>query len=137
MSTVEEDKQPLIPLYSSTVSCGFPSPAEPYIDTDLDLNEYLVTKPAATFFVRAKGDSMINAGIHEGDILIIDRSIQARSGHIVLAILNGEFTLKRLQTRGTEIWLLPENPNYKAQKINNESDFGVWGVAVHCLHKLI
>jgi len=125
-------------LYLSPVSCGFPSPADDYIESPLDLNEYLVTRPAATFFVRAKGDSMIDAGISEGDLLIIDRSIKARSGHVVLAILNGEFTLKRWQIdKNGSYWLFPENKNYKPIQVTDESEFSVWGVAVHCIHKLL
>lgn len=123
-------------LYATAVACGFPSPADDSIDSPLDLNEHLISKPAATFFVKAKGDSMKGAGIHEGDLLIIDRSIQARSGHIVLAILNGEFTLKRLHKTSAGIWLHPENENYKPLKINEDSEFAIWGVAIHCIHKL-
>jgi DNA polymerase V len=123
-------------LYSGSVSCGFPSPADEYLDGPLDLNDLLVKKPAATFFVRAKGDSMIDEGIFEGDILIIDRSIQPRSGQVVLAVINGEFTLKRLIKNGSQIILQPENPKYTPIQITAEMDFQVWGVAIHCIHKL-
>lgn len=124
-------------LYQTPVSCGFPSPAEDYIESPLDLNEHLVTRPASTFFVRAKGDSMIGAGIFEGDLLIIDRSVKARPGHVVLAVLNGEFTLKRWHKDKECYYLLPENPNYKPIKITEESEFSIWGVAIHCVHKLV
>ena len=126
-------------LYSCPVSCGFPSPADDYLEHPLDLNELLIKKPAATFFVRAKGDSMIQAGIFEGDILIIDRSLQARSGQIILAIINGEFTLKRLLIKtetGTPL-LQAANPKYAPIEITESMDFQVWGVAVHCIHKLL
>lgn len=126
-----------VSLYLTPVSCGFPSPAEDYIESPLDLNEHLIARPAATFFVRAKGDSMTGAGIFEGDLLIIDRSIKARPGHVILAILNGEFTLKRWhKDKNNHYWLLPENPNYKPMPLTEESDFSVWGVAIHCIHKL-
>lgn len=125
-----------IPFFSSAVSCGFPSPAEDYIETPLDLNELLIKKPAATFFVRAKGDSMIGAGIFDGDLLIIDRSITARHKQIVLAILDGEFTLKRLSNLHGSILLLPENPKYKPIEVKEAMDFKIWGVATHCVHKL-
>jgi DNA polymerase V len=125
-----------LPLYATNVSCGFPSPADDYIDSVLDLNEKLISKPAATFFVKAKGDSMVGAGIHDGDLLIIDRSITARSGQVVLAILNGEFTLKTLKRSNGKIWLQPENTKYQSILVNEEMQFEVWGVAIHCIHKL-
>lgn len=124
-------------LYCSTVSCGFPSPAEDYIETPLDLNEHLISKPAATFFVRAKGDSMIGVGIYDGDLLIIDRSIRAMSGHVVLAILNGEFTLKTLSQLRGSVWLRPENQKYQPIKINEEMEFQIWGVVTYTIHKHI
>lgn len=123
-------------LFISNVSCGFPSPADDYIDAPLDLNELLITKPAATFFVKAKGDSMIGAGIFDGDILIIDRSKTPRSGNVILAVLDGEFTLKSLHKARGEISLMPQNPKYSSIKINPENEFNVWGVATYCIHKL-
>ena len=101
-----------IPFYSSFVSCGFPSPADGYLECPIDLNEYIIRRPAATFFVRAKGNSMEGAGIFEGDLIVIERSIDPQHGHIVLATVNGEFTLKRLVKNGqraNEIMLCPEN----------------------------
>lgn len=125
-----------VSFFTSTVSCGFPSPAEDYIETPLDLNEILIPKPAATFFVRAKGDSMVGAGIFEGDLLIIDRSIDVRNNHIVLAVLNGEFTLKRFSKRGDKVLLIAENSAYKPTEISEDMDFKVWGVATTCIHSL-
>jgi DNA polymerase V len=128
----------LIPLFSDSISCGFLSPAEDYREGELNLHEHLIAKPSATFFVRAQGDSMVGAGIHPGDLLIIDRSITAQHNHIVVAVVNGEFTLKRLIKRGGgEIWLHPENNKYQPFKIEAEMDFKIWGVAVHCVHKLL
>lgn len=124
------------PLFVATVSCGFPSPAEDYIDSVLDLNEHLISKPAATFFVRAKGDSMTGAGIYEGDLLIIDRSVTARSGNVVLAVMNGEFTLKRLLIASGGHSLCAENPKYRPLQISSDMEFEIWGVAIHCIHKL-
>lgn len=124
-----------LPLYSSPVSCGFPSPADDYIETPLDLNEHLITKPAATFFVRAKGDSMIGAGIFDNDLIIIDRSKTPAHDHIVLAVVNGEFTLKRLIKQHTHIWLYPDNPKYQPLKITEEMDFQIWGVVSYSIHK--
>jgi DNA polymerase V len=121
-------------LYASGVSCGFPSPAEDYVETPLDLNELLIKKPAATFFVRAKGDSMEGAGIFDGDLLIIDRSIQPMSGHIVLAVLGGDFALKRFHQARGQVWLRPENSKYQPIEVTTESDFTIWGVLTHSIH---
>lgn len=128
----------LASFFNANVSCGFPSPADEYLETQLDLNTHLVHKPAATFFVRASGDSMIGAGIYNSDILIVDRSLTARHGHVVLAILNGEFTVKRYLRPDPSgaIILQAENKNYKPIPISPESDFQIWGVVTYCLHSL-
>ena len=123
-------KQPL-PLYLSRIKAGFPSPAEDYIDKKLDLNEHLVKHPGSTFFVKVKGDSMIGAGIYSGDMLIIDRSQQPKNNSIVVAILNGEFTVKRLQKKNDKIFLMAENPNYKPIEVTPGMDFEIWGVVLH------
>ncbi len=126
----------MLPVFSSAVSAGFPSPADDYLERHLDLNEHLIEKPAATFFVRANGDSMINAGIFEGDLLIIDRSCEVKNGSIVLAVINGEFTIKRLIKHKDKIFLKAENIKYKTIEIKEEQDFFVWGVALHVIHNL-
>lgn len=123
-----------IPLYGGTVRAGFPSPADDYIETMLDLNEYLIKHPAATFFVRASGDSMINAGIHSGDILVVDRSLEVIHGKIVIAALNGELTVKRLFQQGDTIQLLPENLEYPPIDITEEYEMVIWGVVTHVIH---
>ncbi|RYZ77546.1 MAG: translesion error-prone DNA polymerase V autoproteolytic subunit [Proteobacteria bacterium] len=117
------------------VSCGFPSPAQNYTEPTLDLNEHLISKPSASFFVKAKGDSM-EPEIKNGSLLIVDRSITAKNGDIILAVLNGEFTIKRFTKKGDVVQLTAENPKYKPMMINADSDFQVWGVAVHSIHKL-
>ena len=101
-----------LPLYLSPVKAGFPSPADDFIDRKLDLHEYLVHNEAATFFLRAQGDSMTGAGIHDGDLLIVDRSIEAAHDKIVIAALDGELTVKRLQRTKGKVFLAPENPDY-------------------------
>jgi DNA polymerase V len=126
----------VIPLFSSKVSCGFPSPADDYLESKLDLHEHLIKKPNATFFVRAQGLSMMNAGIFDNDLLIIDRSIKPTHNMIVLAVLNGEFTLKRLIKLGQVLELRPENPNFKSILVTSEMEFSVWGVATYCIHSL-
>jgi DNA polymerase V len=126
----------LLPLFQSVVPAGFPSPADDYLDKKLDLNEYLVKHPAATFFVRVSGDSMIEAGIHDGDILIVDRSLPALDGRIIIAILDGELTVKRLRKKGQQITLVPENDLYEPIEINEFNDFEVWGVVTNVIHKV-
>lgn len=117
-----------IRLYSSWVQAGFPSPADDHLDKSLDLNELMVNHPAATFFVRVAGDSMIDAGIFQGDILVIDRSLTHKHNDIVLAMVGNEYTIKRLSLRANEILLCAENPRYKAIKITSEDELIIWGV---------
>jgi DNA polymerase V len=126
-----------VPLFLIPVSAGFPSPADDFIDRPLDLNEYLIRHPAATFFVKVQGDSMIGAGIHPGALLVVDRSLQPRSGNIILAVLDGEFTVKRLKREQGNVVLCPENPRYKSVTIASGQDFEVWGVVVHVVRSFI
>jgi len=132
----EKKGQVLRPLFSSGVSAGFPSPADDYVDRELDLNEYLITNPAATFFVRVAGDSMIGAGINHDDILIVDRSIAPVSGKIVIAIVDGELTVKRLVKTGDSCRLVAENPLYPSTDIEKEMELEVWGVVTCAIHRL-
>jgi DNA polymerase V len=124
-----------LPIFLANVQAGFPSPAEDYLDKTLDLNALLVSHPAATFFVRVMGDSMQNAGICSGDVLIVDRSLEVLENAIVIAIVNGEFTVKRLLKKEGRIFLAPENPSYPILEIAPESDFQVWGVVTYVIHK--
>lgn len=123
-----------LPLYSCSVRAGFPSPADDYIEMHLDLNAHLIKHPAATFFVKASGDSMIGAGIVSGDMLIVDRSLEAVHGKIVIAAVNGELTVKRLSRLKGKIQLLPENSKYQAITIRAEEDLVIWGVVTHVVH---
>lgn len=125
--------QPVL-LAAETAACGFPSPAEPYMDSPLDLNRLLVKKPAATFFVRAAGDSMLGAGIHPGDILVVDRSLEAREGDVVVACVNGEFTVKHLSLKGGPA-LLPANPKYRPITFQGEAELTVFGVVTSVIHR--
>ncbi|MFH0753893.1 MAG: translesion error-prone DNA polymerase V autoproteolytic subunit [Candidatus Omnitrophota bacterium] len=122
-----------IPLFVSRASAGFPSPADDFIDTALDLNEHLIRHPAATFFVKAKGDSMIRAGIFPGSLLMVDRSLEPRQGSIILAVLDGAFTVKRFHQEGGCVVLMPENPKYQPIHVGLEQDFSVWGVVIHAI----
>ena len=125
----------LLNLYASKVQAGFPSPADDYVERTLDLNDYLITHPASTFFVRVSGDSMTGAGIHEDDILVVDRSLEAKHNTIIIAILNGELTVKRLNINNGVYTLMPENPLYPKTIITEEMDFSVWGVVTSVIHR--
>lgn len=118
------------------VSAGFPSPAEDYIEGKLDLNKHLIKHPAATFFVKVTGNSMINAGIHPGDILIVDRSIEPGNNKVVIAVVDGELTVKRIRVIKDKIFLMSENKDYKPMRIEAETGFEIWGVATNVIHPL-
>ena len=125
-----------IPLYTHAVSAGFPSPTDDSIEHKLDLNTHLIRHPAATFFVKAMGDSMINAGIQSGDMLVVDRSLEASHGKIVIAAINGELTVKRLYRQLGQVKLLAENPAYAPIDISQEEELIIWGVVTHVIHQM-
>ncbi len=125
-----------LPIYACFVSAGFPSPAEDYLEGKLDLNEFLVKHPAATFFVRVSGDSMIRAGIHPGDLLIVDRALEATDGRVIIAVVNGELLVKRLHIKGKYLSLIADNPNYPPLQITEETEFQTWGVVTNVIHSL-
>ena len=130
---------PLLTLISPPVragTTGFPSPAEDYIEKRVDLNHQLMKRPAASFLMKVIGDSMIGAGIHSGDTLVVDRSERPRHGQVVVAVLNGELTVKRLSLKGKKTQLLPENPSHKPVQIDEFADLKVWGVVKHVIHSL-
>ncbi len=132
-----QDSKPLaIPLYSSHVRAGFPSPADDYIEMHLDLNQHLVKHPAATFFVKASGDSMSGAGIAHGDMLVVDRSLEATHGKIIIAAINGELTVKRLWRHEGVVQLMPENRNFAPIVISDEEDMLIWGVVTHVISQI-
>ncbi|HHQ4053622.1 TPA: translesion error-prone DNA polymerase V autoproteolytic subunit [Citrobacter freundii] len=116
-----------LPLFSDHVPCGFPSPAQDYVEKRIDLNELLVQHPSATYFVKSSGDSMIGAGISSGDLLIVDSSRKATHGDIVIAAVDGEFTVKRLQLHPT-VMLMPENSVYPPIAIGSEDTLDIFGV---------
>jgi len=122
-------------LFNHKVPAGFPSPADDHIEKALDLNEYLVTKKETTFFVKIKGDSMIDASIHDGDIVIVDRSKQAKIGDIVLASIDGEFTIKILAKHLSQPRLLPANEKFQPIVINENMQFEIWGVITGAVRK--
>ena len=124
------------PLFMVPVSAGFPSPAEDYIEGSLDLNKYLIKHPAATFFVKVAGNSMIDAGIHPGDILIVDRSIEPTDSKVVIAVVNGDLTVKRIRVIKDKVFLMPENKDYEPLQIEAEMSFEIWGVVTNVIHRL-
>lgn len=126
-----------LPLFLESVSAGFPSPADDYLEGKLDLNEYLIINPASTFLVRVTGDSMVNSGIYSGDLLIVDRSLEPKDGNIVIAVIDGELTVKKLRFIKNKLTLLPDNPKYKPIEINENMNFEVWGVVSTVIHPLI
>lgn len=126
----------MIPLYLSPVKAGFPSPAADYLEQALDFNELLVRNESSTYALRAQGDSMTGAGIQPGDILVVDRSLNAVSGSIVIASVYEEFTVKRLEIKDGNYFLVPENPGYPVLRITEEMDFTLWGVVTFVIHRI-
>jgi len=125
-----------VPLMICGVSAGFPSPADDYLDSPLDFNELLIDHPAATFAVRVAGDSMIGVGIFPGDVAVVDRALTAVDGSIILAVLDGEFTLKRYRVRGAKAWLEAANADYPVIPISEDRAFEVWGVIKRAIRML-
>lgn len=126
-----------LPLFTSRISCGFPSPAEDFVESMTSLDDIAVLNPAATYLMRAGGDSMVGAGIYPQDVIVVDRSVRARHRSIVTAVYNGEFVCKRLlHAEGGTVLLAPENPNYPPIVIPNPDDLVIWGVCTFNLHDL-
>ena len=125
-----------LPLASDPVAAGFPSPADDYVEVGIDLNEQLIRHPSSTFFLRVSGDSMTGAGIHTGDLLVVDRSLEPRPGRVVVAVLDGAFTLKRLMRNAGNLVLEAANPAYPPLKLQGCEEVQIWGVAVHVIHPL-
>jgi DNA polymerase V len=126
-----------MPLFLESVSAGFPSPADDYLEGKLDLNDALIRNPAATFFVRVTGDSMIEAGIYSEDILVVDRSLNPKDGSIVIAVIDGELLVKRLIMQKGKVYLVPENKYYSPIEIKDEMAFEVWGVVTTVIHSVL
>ena len=134
---MEDSKLSGVLVFGDAVAAGFPSPAEEYLDMDLNLHEYLVQNPAATFCVRANGDSMLDANIQSGDVMVVDRALSPANNSIVLAVLDGEFTVKRIKKNENELYLMPANEQYQPMKITDDIDFQVWGVVTFIIHKAL
>ena len=126
-----------IPLLNDSVSAGFPSPADDHMEENIDLNEHLISNPFSTFFLRVKGESMINAGIKDKDLIIVDKSLRARPGHIIIAMIDGEFTIKRLSMKNNELYLKAENHNYPDFRFKDHIDVQIWGVVIYSIHSYL
>ena len=125
-----------MPLVESSVEAGFPSPADDYLDRPLDFNELLIENPAATFAVRISGESMSGAGLYPGDIAVVNRARHAVNGNVILALVDGDFTIKRYRNRGGQIRLTAENPAFSDIVITSDSAFELWGVVTHSIRML-
>jgi DNA polymerase V len=134
--TPKQEKELLVLYTESLIKAGFPSPAEDHTDLKLDLNKELIKNPSATFFARVSGESMIGDGVGDGDILVIDRSVEPADGQIAVCYLDGEFTLKRVRVRGKTIVLVPANPSYSEIEVTADNDFGIWGVVRFIIKKV-
>jgi DNA polymerase V len=126
-----------LPLFGCRVPAGFPSPADDYVEDRLDLNELLVQRQEATYFLRVQGDSMVGAGIHPGDLIVVDRSIDAQDGHVVVAEVDGSLTVKRLRYRLGMPELHPENPAYPVIRFKEGQELRIWGVVTSSVHAVL
>ena len=125
-----------LPLAASPISAGFPSPAEEFFGLKLNLNDELIKHPEATFYARVRGHSMKDAGIQDGDLLVIDKAQEPKDGCVAVCAIDGEFTLKRLAVEKDSIYLMPANDEFKPIKITEENDFLVWGIVAYVVHKV-
>jgi len=122
-----------LPFVANGISAGFPSPADDFLDINIDLNKYLIKNPSTTFYGRVKGNSMIDAGIHDGDLLIIDKSLEPKTNKIAVCFIDGEFTVKRINIEKDVIWLVAENKDYKPIKVTKDNDFIIWGIVTNVI----
>jgi len=125
-----------IPYIKEGVSAGFPSPATDFMETDIDLNKELCKNPLSTFYIKVKGNSMINAGINDKDILVVDRSLEPHNNKIAICFIDGEFTVKRIKTEDDCMYLMPENKNYQPIKITEENNLIIWGIVTYVIKNI-
>ncbi|KAA6231803.1 translesion error-prone DNA polymerase V autoproteolytic subunit [Chlorobium phaeovibrioides] len=124
-----------LPVAGSAVAAGFPSPAEDHEEMSLDLNKALIRHPAATFYARVKGSSMMDAGIEDGDLLIIDKALEPKDGDVAVCFIDGEFTVKRIRLEDGDLFLVPANPLFQPVRVTEENEFLVWGIVSYIIHK--
>lgn len=132
----QTDQQHELPISEAGVSAGFPSPADDFMGLKLDLNRELIKNPASTFYARVSGESMIDDGVDNGDLLVIDKSVAAYDGCLAVAYIDGEFTLKRYENHGDYALLVPANENYKPINVTADNDFMIWGVVRYLIKKM-
>jgi len=125
-----------IPFIKEGVSAGFPSPAADFMETNIDLNKELSENQLATFYIKVKGNSMIDAGINDKDVLVVDRSLEPQNNKIAICFIDGEFTVKRILVEKECLYLMPENPNYPPIKITEENELIIWGIVTYVIKKL-
>lgn len=125
-----------LPMTETGIRAGFPSPAEDFTDISIDLNRELIKNPSATFYARVKGNSMIDAGISDGDLIIIDKSLEPTDGKIAVCFIDGEFTIKRIRVERDCCWLMPANEEFSPIRVTEENDFLVWGIVIHVIRSL-
>ena len=126
--TASTDASVEIPVFEGGVSAGFPSPAQDFSEHSIDLNLALLKNPASTFFSRVSGDSMKDLGIHDGDLLVVDKSLEPVDEKIAVCYIDGDFTLKKIKIEKDVVWLVPGNENYEPIKVTEENNFVVWGI---------
>ena len=124
-----------IPYADEGIRAGFPSPAQDYMEQAIDLNKELIKHPASTFFGRVVGDSMRDEGIEEGDILVIDKSLELQDDDLAVCFIDGDFTVKRVRIEPNAVWLIPANPKYSLIKVTKENEFIVWGIVTYTIKK--
>tara|TARA_B100000953_G_scaffold299460_1_gene299423 strand:- start:1065 stop:1514 length:450 start_codon:yes stop_codon:yes gene_type:complete len=122
-----------LPFVTEGISAGFPSPADDFLDVSIDLNKHLIKNPSSTFYGRVRGNSMIDAGIENGDLLIIDKSLEPINGKVAVCYIDGEFTVKRIQIEKKVVWLVAENKDYLPIKVTETNDFLIWGIVTHVI----
>ena len=122
-----------LPLFDTGISAGFPSPADDFIELSIDLNKHIIKHKDTTFFAKVKGHSMKNVGIFDGDLLVIDKSLEPQDGRIAICQIDGEFTIKRIKKEENIFWLIAENEDYKPIKVTPENDFVIWGIVINSI----
>ncbi len=130
------DSELIIPFIKEGVSAGFPSPAADFMETNIDLNKELSENQLATFYIKVKGNSMIDAGINDKDVLVVDRSLEPQNNKIAICFIDGEFTVKRILVEKECLYLMPENPNYSPIKITEENELIIWGIVTYVIKKV-
>lgn len=125
-----------LPIADAGIKAGFPSPAQDYMDSAIDLNKELVRHPATTFYGRVNGDSMVDAQVFDGDILVIDKSIEPQNKDMAVCFIDGEFTLKFIEIKEEVVYLIPANKEYKPIKVTLDHDLQIWGVVTYVIHKV-